>query len=138
MSGYTSLHLAVAYNRFDVVVYLVRQFPLVVTVRNGDDEHPIDMIGKECCIYTEHHDGDHWFDETRHNVLWWLLRTDFTGWMLSKHTDHVKPRHPTPGFEHVWNERRGRHERPRYMTVEELVKAKFPVTPEMPDYLTPM
>jgi hypothetical protein len=137
MSGYTSLHLAVAYNRLKVVAYLVRQFPRLVTIHNADNEYPVKMIGKNCSIYMEHHDRD-WFDNTKHKILWWLLRTDFTGWMLSKDTNEVKPRRPMLGFEHVWNERRGRHERLRYMTVEELIKATFPETPEMPDYLTPM
>jgi hypothetical protein len=87
MSGYTSLHLAVLYNRLEVAAYLVRQFPQLVTVRNADDEYPVEIIGKNCTIYTEHHN-------TKHKIVWWLLRTDFTGWMLSKKTDHVKPRRP--------------------------------------------
>jgi hypothetical protein len=56
--------------------------------------------------------------------------------MLSKQTDHVKPRLPlTPGG--MW---RCRHECIYYMNVGELIEATFPVTLEMPfpDYLTPM
>ena len=44
-AGNTSLHLAVVYNRFDVVVYLVRHFPRLVIIRNVDDEYTVEMIG---------------------------------------------------------------------------------------------
>jgi hypothetical protein len=91
MSGYTCLHLAVLYNRLEVAAYLVRQFSPLVTMRDADDEYPVEIIGKNCTLHSEHHD-------TKHKIVWWLLRTDFTGWMLAKPTDHVKPRLPTPGF----------------------------------------
>jgi hypothetical protein len=52
MSGYTSLHLAVLYNRLEVAAYLVRLFPQLVTVRNADDEYPIEIIAKNCTLHT--------------------------------------------------------------------------------------
>jgi len=133
MSGYTCLHLAVLYNRLEVVAYLVRQFPRLVTIRNANDEYPVEIIAKNCTLHTEHQD-------TKHKIVWWLLRTDFTGWMLSKKTEHQRPRRPTPGFEDMWTERRPRHERIFYMNVGELIEETFPVTLEMPfpDYLKPM
>ena len=133
MSGYTSLHLAVLYNRLEVAAYLVRQFSRLVTMRNADDEYPVEIIAKNCTLHTEHQD-------TKHKIVWWLLRTDFTGWMLSKKTEHQRPRRPTPGFEDMWTERRPRHKRIFYMNVGELIEETFPVTLEMPfpDYLKPM
>jgi len=134
MSGYTCLHLAVVYNRLEVVAYLVRQFPRLVTIRNRKDEYPVEMIAKNSTtLYPER-------QSTKHKIVWWLLRTDFTGWMLGKKTDHVKPWRPTPGWEHMHTERRPRHQRISYMNIGQLIEETFPVTLEMPfpDYLTPM
>ena len=80
-AGDTSLHLAVAYNRFDVVVYLVTHFPRLVIVHNVEDEYPVEMIGARFEREYENQNQD-WCDETGHKILWWLLRTNFTGWML--------------------------------------------------------
>ena len=129
-AGDTSLHLAVAYNRFDVVVYLVTHFPRLVIVRNVEDEYPVEMIGARFERQYENQNQD-WCDETGHKILWWLLRTNFTGWMLSKETGEVVPRGN-------WFPRPHGRRRTRYRTVREVIKAKFTVTPEMADYLTPM
>ena len=72
-TGNTSLHLVVAYNRFDMVVYLVNHFPRLVTIRNIDDEYPVEMIGDKFNNENENQYHD-WFDKTRHKILWWLLR----------------------------------------------------------------